>query len=338
MEEQGRRQEIGPELLGDAALGIMSQRWHWFQYHFRYLPPTPFARSFIEACIDCEMRLPGLGKQLIRDIGAIGGIERHEPHYDQLMQKLAEVLVLRQLLFLPWPAGTTFQHEPALAPRGKRPELRVVTPESSYLFEVKTPSLTPHARNRAANGLQAPVRMFDRAMLDGLAQDGGLTLPRDNPIKDFLVDAEQKFGPFKDAGPTTSILVIVWDDHIFEAITVLTQEQCGLLTPNSYLKGVDGEAVTFNKIDAVVLVRHLMYFRNAAAEARLVERAHAFDFGDETALPNVFIPVPSGTDVPAFIRDGLRAKPLDDPLLQNAAEYRPVEMVFWLNLGEAPGA
>ena len=165
--------------------------------------------------------MSGLGRQLIRDLGAIGGIDRHEPHYDQLMQKLAEILVLRQLLALSWPGGTTFEHEPALTRHGKRPELKVVTPEHVYLFEVKTPSLTAHARNRAKNDLQAPARMFERDILDRLAGEGGLTLPRDNPVKDFLIDAELKFAPFKAATRATSLLVIVWDDHIYEPITVL---------------------------------------------------------------------------------------------------------------------
>jgi hypothetical protein len=336
MDAEARRQ-LYIELLSEVAIGIRRQPWHWYAYHFTMLPPHPFARSFIEACVDCEAKLPGLGRQLLCDLAAIGGIERHLPHYDQLLQKLSEILVLRELLFLPWPDGTTFEHEPAVTPQGKRPELRVVTPERHYLFEVKAPSLTEHARNRATNGLQAPVRMFDRTMLDRVAGAGGLTLPRDNPVKDFLVDANKKFADFKATAPAISVLVIVWDDHVYEPIAVLTQQQCGLLTPASYFRGDNGQPVTFNNIDAVVLVRHLLYFQRAAGDQPLVERAHAFDFGDENALPNVYIPVAGGVEVPAFITDGLRTRPLHDPFLQSAAEYQPVEMVFWINLREPPG-
>jgi hypothetical protein len=325
----GERKRLRIELLREAATGTMGQPWHWFRHHFQWLPPHPFAQSFIDAAVDCECHVSGLGHQLIRDLGSIGGIDRHEPHYDQLMQKLAEILVLRQLLALPWPGGATFEHEPALTRHSKRPELKVVTPEHAYLFEVKTPSLSAHARNRAKNNLQAPARMFERDILDRLAGEGGLTLPRDNPVKDFLVDAEAKFAPFKAATRATSLLVIVWDDHIYEPITVLTQEQCGLLTPKSYYTDATGGPVTFPDIDAVVLIRHLMYFKQAAGDVPLVERAHAFDFGDEQALPNVFLPLPGGAQVPEFIRKGLRARPLDDLWLQRAAEYRPLEMVFW---------
>jgi hypothetical protein len=326
------RKRLTISLLREAAIGVHAQKWHWFSYHLSFLPPPPFAQSFIDACVDCEARLPGLGETLIRDIGQIGGIEKHEPHYDQLLQKLAEILLLRQLLLLPWPEGTTFDHEPALNPTGKRPELRVVTPEHTYLFEVKAPSLLSHERSRAKNGVQAPVRMFQREMLERLAGDGGLTLPRDNPVKDFLVDAELKFAPFKAAKPSTSVLIIVWDDHIYEPITVLTQPQCGLLTEGSYFRTEAGSAVAFPNIDGVVLVRHLLYFQRAAGDKPLIERDHAFDFGGDQALPNVFIPVPNGQEVPDFVKAGLRARPLDDPWLQQAAEYRPLELVFWMDV------
>jgi len=329
---EDERNTMRAEFLREAAAGIIGQPWHWFSYHMCFLPPHPLVRSIVEACIDCEAKLPGLGRQLIRDIGLIGGIDHHEPHYDQLMQKLAEILVLRQLLALPWPEGTTFEHEPAVSADGKRPELKVDTPGQTYLFEVKAPSLLAHQRQRGANDVQAPVRVFPRELLDRVAGEGGLTLPRDNPVKDFLIDTEAKFAPFKAGGPVIAVLVIVWDDFIYEPITVLTQERCGLLTDNSYHQTEGGQAVTFPSIDAVVLVRHLMYFKMAAADEPLLERGHALDFGDDGALPNVVIPAPGGQQLPAFIQKGLRALPLDDPMLARAAEYRPVEMVFWTNI------
>ncbi|MCH8855088.1 MAG: hypothetical protein IIA03_02315 [Proteobacteria bacterium] len=149
------KREIWDTMLKEATLSIGGGKsWHWFSYHFSMLPPHPLGRSVIDACADCETKLPGLGFQFIKDIAAICGKERHEPHYDQLVQKLAELLVLRQLLVLDWPAGTTFQHEPAVSAKGKRPELRVVTPGRSFLFEVKAPSLLEHTRSRQTNAFQ----------------------------------------------------------------------------------------------------------------------------------------------------------------------------------------
>lgn len=318
------------DLLKEAVLTIgRTDPWHWFSYHFSMLPPHPLARSIVDACAVCEKKLPGLGFLFIKDIASICGKEKHEPHYDQLLQKLAEVLVLRQLLILDWPEGATFQHEPAVSATGKRPELRVVTPDRRFLFEVKTPSLLEHIRCRKTNAFQVAGRVLPIARLQQLVGDEGLTLPRDNPVKDFLLDADKKFSQFKAVQKETSILIIVWDDFIYEPITVLKHEHCGLLTANSYLKDSVGQAVQFAHIDAVVLVRHLTYFYRAAGDLPLEERAHALDFGDEHALPNVILPIGAAGLVPDFIRHGLRAVDWDDPLIQRAADYRPKDIVFW---------
>lgn len=325
-------QETWIDLFEEATLSIGGARngWHWFSYHFSFIPPRPFGRSIIDACADCEKALPGLGVQFIKDIASICGKEKHEPHYDQLMQKLAELLVLRKLLTLDWPEGTTFQHEPAVSAAGKRPELRVVTPDASFLFEVKAPSLIEHKRARHANMHQVPGRVLPKAQIEALIGNGGLTLPRDNPVKDFLCDADTKFAQFKAVQTETAVLVIVWDDFIYEPITVLKHEECGLLTANSYLKDATGAAIQFAHVDAVIVVRHLTYFDLAASERPLLERAHALDFGDEHALPNVFIPIGEADLVPDVVRRGLRAISWDDPLLQRAAEYLPTDYIVWI--------
>jgi len=318
------------EFLNIAKERISTLDWHWFQWHFQHQEVTPFVQSILEAIVDCEDKVPGLGTSFLNEICTIGGINRHLPHYDQILQKLSEVLVLRQLLLSDWPIGTTFQHEPAVNARGKRPELKVNTPTNEYLFEVKTPSLTEHIRQRGENNLQIPGRTLPREIVENLRDGRPITLPRDNPVKDFLIDAEAKFAEFKAENVSTSILIIVWDDHIYEPITSLINEASGLLTPNSFHRTVENVAIEFHNIDAIVLVRHLLYFQNAAAQRPLLERRDAFDFGDENALPNVFIPLLNGADVPEAIKGFLRAFPLDHPFIQNAAEYRPQELVIWI--------
>ncbi len=317
-------------LLHELGAGVTGQAWHWFAYHLHMLPPHPFARSIVNAAVDCEEKLPGLGHSLVADLGRIGGIDHHEPHYDQLMQKLAEILVLRKLLILDWPEGTTFEHEPAAIAGGKRPELKVSAPGQTYLFEVKMPSLLAHARQRDENGMQAAARILDRELLDQLAGEGGVTLPRDNPVKDFLIDSEAKFAPFKAQAPAIAVLIIVWDDFIYEPITVLTQPQRGLLTSASYYRTPDDAPVIFPSIDAIIAVRHLTYFKRAAGDEPLIERADPFDFGQEGDLPNALIPIPGGQEIPELIQRGLRALPLDHPMVEMAAEYQPVELVFWI--------
>lgn len=325
-----RYEENWDRLLKQAIFAIGgSPEWHWFTHHFSMLPPHPLVRSIIDACAECEGKIPQLGFQFIEELAKISGLPNHEPHDEQLLQKLAEVLVLRQLLTLRWPEGTQFEHEPAVSSTGKRPELRVSTPERSFLFEVKTPSLLEHIRARQKNAVQVAGRALPLVTIEKLARHEDLTLPRDNPIKDFLRDADAKFAQFKAAQPETSVLIIVWDDYIYEPITVLSHEHCGLLTPNSYLKDKTGSPVQFPHVDAVVVVRHLAYLHRATRGEPLEERAHALDFGDERALPNVIIPTGDPALIPDLIRDGLRALPLDHPLIQHAADYRPQEVVLW---------
>jgi hypothetical protein len=158
---------------------------------------------------------------------------------------------------------------------------------------------------------------------------GKVTLPRDNPVYDFLVSANTKFSMFKAQGPFTGVLVIVWDDFIYEPITSLLHERCGLITEHSY-KRVNDLAERYDFIDAIVLVRHLTYFTTAAAEHALPDRRrNAFHLGGEGTLPNVVIPLREDAEIPNFILDGLWAWPLTDPWMQHAAEYRPSDFIWW---------
>lgn len=331
LDAESERKRIWVDLLRQASLAIGGgEKWHWFRYHFSFLPPHPLARSVIDACADCEKHVPRLGSQFIQDIASIAGKEKHEPHYDQLLQKLCEILVLRQLLSLEWEPGTTFQHEPAVSASGKRPELRVITPNRKFLFEVKAPSLLAHLRVRNSNPMQTPGRVFDRKHIEGLAAGASVTLPRDNPIKDFLIDADKKFAQFKEQQDETSILIIVWDDFIYEPITVLTHKHCGLLTSNSYLLDDVGNPLSFKYIDAVVLVRHMTYLFRATGDYPLEERSHALDFGNDQSLPNVIIPLADLEHIPDIIRSGLRAQPLGSACLQHVADYKPKDIILWV--------
>jgi hypothetical protein len=201
----------------------------------------------------------------------------------------------------------------------------------NYVFEVKAPSLLMHQRARTMNPLQLPGRVFREAAerLTGAAGGGNVTLPRDNPVKDFLISSEAKFAPFKAAGPCRTYLVIVWDNFIYEPITSLVSDHSGLFTPASFALDKHGKRLTFPSVDAVIIIRHLVYFQNAAGDRPLVDRIHAFDFGGPHALPNVFVPVPGGQVGPDFISEGLRAVPWNDPLLQHFADYRSQEFIMW---------
>jgi hypothetical protein len=155
-------------------------------------------------------------------------------------------------------------------------------------------------------------------------------MPRDNPVYDFLVSANTKFAAFKAQGPFLEILVIVWDDFIYEPITSLLHEHCGLLTENSHKRSGNGPE-TYPFIDAVILLRHMTYFRRAAAEDPIGDgRRDAFHIGGARALPNVIIPLAGGHEVSGFITTALNAVPYSDPSIECAAEYRPMDTVIWI--------
>lgn len=331
IEPDEREAKLHDEMLAWAIPIITGEKWHWFGWLFAQQPTRPFVKNLVHACVECELRLEGLGWSLIKDVANIAGVEKHEPHYEMLLQKLSEILVLNQLLKLPWPEDASFEHEPIAKPDGKRPELKVETDEQIFLFEVKAPALISHQRARASNPLQFPGRMFDMTMRAMVAGEQAATLPRDNPVKDFLLSAQAKFSEFTSEKQTFGILIIVWDDFIYEPITCLVHEDSqGLLTEKSFALDEDGNPMKYPNINSVIAIRHLLYFQEAAAE-RPIERAHCFDFGNEHDLPNVAMSIPDTEEIPEFINVGLRALKHDDERIRNAADYRPQELIMWFN-------
>jgi hypothetical protein len=310
--------------------GIAGVGWHWFAYHF-HIGPTRFARSILEACATIDEHTAGIGTTLLNELTSIGGRERDEAQYEQLLQKMSEILVIERVVTCPWPAGTTYEHEPAAIAHGPRPELVVGYEGGRMIVEVKTPALLAHVRRRAANPVQLAYRGgVPLDVAQDLAGDAEVALPRDNPILDFLRDANRKFADFHNDPRTASVLFIVWDDFIYEPISTLANDRSGLLTPNSFARNPDGMPETFPNIDLVVALRHLNYFIAGSREEDLGDRASAMDFGAANALPNVLFPAHGGCEVPDFVLERFRAYPYDDPGLRMFAEYNPQDIVFWI--------
>ncbi|MBX9645535.1 MAG: hypothetical protein K2X57_00590 [Xanthobacteraceae bacterium] len=321
-------QQFG-DLLIEAYAGLSSVGWHWFAYHF-HNGPTPFARSIMEACADIDDHAPGIGTKLLRELASLGGRDRDESQYEQLLQKLSEILVIRQIVSCTWPTGRTFLHEPAATSGGPRPELVVTWPGGRVAIEVKTPAILEHTRRRGANGTQLPYRHGLPLEPTKKMAQGMVTLPRDNPVLDFLKDAERKFAGFRSDPDTASLLVIVWDDFVYEPISTLVNPRSGLLTPESFARKSDGAAQDFPNIDSIIVLRHLNYFILGSRGEPLGDRSSSLDFGAGGALPNVSFVASGGRAIPQSVFEALRAKPHDDPELQRFAEYRPQDIVFWL--------
>lgn len=313
-----------------ALKGISETGWHWFAYHF-HNGPTPFAMSIFEACGAIDDCTDGIGTLLLSELTSIGGRNRDEAQYEQLLQKLSEILVIERIVTSEWPEGTTFLHEPAAVPGGPRPELVVNCEDKRLVIEVKTPAHLRHIRNRANNPVQLAYRgSVPRELAQDLAGQGGITLPRDNPILDFLRDANRKFEGFRDEGATTTLLVIVWDDYIYEPISTLVNEASGLLTEQSFARIEGGEVERFENVDEVIIMRHLDYFIAGSREESLMDRVSAMDFGNDDALPNVLFDVHGNQQISDHIVRRFRALRHDDEGIQNFAEYRAQDIVFWI--------
>lgn len=328
--------DIKPEKFSEQMLqvweGLRQVGWHWFSYHFRN-GPTSFAMSILQTCASLDDCTKGIGRQLLGDLLQIGGREKDEGQYEQLLQKLAEMLVLERIIRAEWPADTTFEYEPQAIPNGPRPELLVTAGDTRLVIEVKAPSLLQHIRNRASNGTQLTYRDgVPLPIAEEISDDKGITLPRDNPVFDFLKSADRKFEGFRD-GKTASLLVIVWDDYIYEPISALMNEQSGLLTPQSFKRAPNTDtALTFPNVDAIVALRHLNDFISASREEPLHDRTSGMDFGDDHAMPNVAFDVSDINAVPPHVYKQLRALPFGHEALWGA-EYQVMDMVFWVDAG-----
>jgi hypothetical protein len=302
--------------------------WHWLQFHFDALPPHPVARELAKIFAGIEAKIPGGGKALISNIASRKNRERNESDYQGILQDFAEILVISRVVHLDWPRSAKFSYEPS-GKTGKRPELVVDALGKRYMFEVKAPSLLDHQRNRQKKRFQLPTRgVFSPDHVKELVKLETATLARDGPVKDFLVSGQAKFSDFEDCDGA-NILVIVWDDYIYEPIGSLTSPISGLLTENSWFRDGNDNAVVFPKIDAVIIIRHLLYFSEGLADGNLADRTSAFDFGDKGSLPNVAISTPWGRRIPKHITNGLRAVDHKDKSIQGMAEYRIQDLIFW---------
>ena len=308
---------------------ITSASWHWLKYHFSTYPFHSMAIEIARHCACIESFIPGAGRKLIESIASRKNREKNEDDYQGILQDMSEVLVIMQIVNIPWPEKTAFFYEPA-GSNGKRPEVPVNTVGGNYLFEVKAPSLLNHQRDRQRNATQLPTRgLFPLEHIDEFVDQGGLIKPRDNPVKDFLLSADEKFAGF-DRSKGGNLLVIVWDDFIYEPISSLVSDVSGLLTVESWLKDENDEAVVFPNIDGVIVVRHLNYFAEALADRPLPDRRDGFDCGQAGALPNVFFPTRWGHKIPSFIPSAFRAVDYRDEDLLKFAEYHPQDRVMWL--------
>ena len=273
--------------------------------------------------------MPGYAINFIEKLCSFSGKEKYEPHYDQILQHLAELLVVAHLAE-EMDDSWIFSAEPTTGSSKKNPEIKMNREDVEILVEVKSPQFLKYQAIRAGADILLASR-FPKGIDLATAlstPDGNHALPRDNNVKDFLISADTKFAPFKENQlKTISVLVIVWDDFIYEPITALINSHSGLLTEKSFYKNKQGDAITFPNIDNILILRNMTQIANATRDVIVSDGLqHPLDYGQRgQTLSKAFIQL-TEEDYGIDLMEIFQCENIND--LQNFAEYRPQEIIL----------
>lgn len=208
-----------------------------------------FTHGLFWALSEIDEACPGYSEEMLRRISQIEGIGTDK--LQAIIQILAEIYVTQGAVAaadVDEAGRLLFNHEPRSG-RGKNPEFETRARAHWYAIEVKAPGLVVHAQERTQRRLQLLTRIAPSKYYNEPA-----TLPRDNPVKDFLISANSKFKQYAVHRPCAfRILTIVWDDAGQEPISALCNSISGLLTENSFYKDKNGRAVTYEFVDGIVI-------------------------------------------------------------------------------------
>ena len=307
------------------------KKWHFFNYHFDFYNKGlehPLAKSIVDLTFELESVLPKSGINYIDKIASINDKKNETKHYDQLMQVLAELLIVHKAATYKWGDNIKLAYEPTAGNPNKNPELTIATDLLEIGIEVKAPEFNKKHNERATKPQQIPSRSDIIKIVD----KEETMLPRDNPVKDFLISANKKFEEFKIANPNFySVLVIVWDDFIYEPISAISSPQAGLFTLNSFAKDDDGNILQFPNLDCVILTRHLLPIKCGTRDENLPDFSqHPLDYGREGEFPfKVFIQNPwNNLEMPQEVIDCFQVL---KPGPELGAEYLPSDFITWFN-------
>ena len=239
---------------------IILSKFHWLSYHFAgYMDGYEhfLSASIVNCCDNIEKLIPGFSSDFSDKLASFSGKEKYLPHYEQIIQALAELLVINHLC-TKFPQQAVFEMEPTSGEGAKNPEIGINYEGKELYVEVKCREFISHHNNRGSAAIELPTRMSGiREVANELIRDDEhLVYPRDNVVKDFLISANEKFSGFKNNNnDCITVLVIIWDDFTYEPISSLLNAETGLLTDRSFYKEGDGTPVRFENIDAIVLVK-----------------------------------------------------------------------------------
>lgn len=311
----------------DAAISDGMER-HFLDFHFGN--HNEFAQEFIELMCVLEDLCPGAGSATVKKISSLRGENRAT--YDQIVQALCELVIGKRFIeAFPADAGFKLHWEPTDMGNAN-PEFMMEGSEWRVLVEVKCPSLLEYETKNRAAAQQIAARLpgFKDAITS--ISDTELALPLDNKLKDFLVSSERKFSSFGEVSvPTYGLLVVCWTERMFEAVSPLSNEGCGLLTSASFYRK-DEKVVEFTHVSGVITTQQQSFLQRALAGCRPSHLMSDLDYGSygkqNTPVNPVFSPNEfAQRQLPRAIIDALEAVTVGEHLDPIAA---PLDYVMWL--------
>lgn len=240
--------------------------WHWFRPHFVPLrggKETPLASSLLDTLLNISDILPSMSAHFLTRIAGLSGRVRNPRQYEQLMQVLAEIMVIHRAIMYPWREAVKFVPEPQGNNSKKSPEIHLHFPNHTLGIEVKSPSFLPHENPNALKNQPQVSHTF-------------------NPVESYLISASEKFSYMKEKHEEyISILYIVWDEQIQSPLNLLQNSKSSIFQCSHK---------SFPRIDAVIISQHRTHFEalvnNTTSPFYLY---HLLDYGVSGEPPYKFI-------------------------------------------------
>jgi hypothetical protein len=304
--------------------------FHFLKYHAKNTyfiggVTHPIIDAIATALQSIDNGSPGYANEMIDRICSYKG--DNWDNYDQILSIFAEIAAAFRAIQIADKVDSKpiFMREPKALKNSKNPEFSSSTFGQKYCVEVKAPKIRSHQLGRKS-GFQF-VSRSDHWLKMAKDYSGNVILPKDNPIKDYLVSANQKFEVYKRINEHDyRILFIFWDDYIYEPMNALLHPLSGLFTENSFHRDESGKIIIFENVDCVILSRHLMYFQQILADKKPIDPIeHAFDLN--TDLPLIFVQNPHGRELPLGFVEQFNAIP-PHPML--GSEYQIADIIFWM--------
>jgi hypothetical protein len=322
------RHDLVADFLAKVPSVPQSHIMWWLMSHLATGAILPFMRGLLDQLILIDSASPGYAQACVRRVAAIPGIT--DQSLEALYQVVGEVYCAGgavEVADRDANGSVIFTSEPFADAGLMNPEFDSQHKGISYSVEVKTPGLIAHRRARGTNQVQLTTRLPANPFADEAK-----TLPRDNPVKDFLISANRKFAAYAtQKSEPYRILAIVWDNFVYEPITALMSPVAGLFTERSFHRTANGDRMTYPHLDGVVIIPYQNQILNSFCNNEIgVYEADDFLCYRAPVLPKAFIQCPDGREVPEQILTALDATPLAACL---GTEYRPQDIIIWTGGG-----